>query len=706
MRLLVISGAFPPMASGEAANTFHLCRRLVDAGVEVHLLTTQQPNIEQIDGVNLHPIMQHWSWRETGRLRRVIRGVAPDAILLIHLAGIYNNHPMISFAPTLAKRALPGVRFVTRFENPMFALDKKPSLMSRALRKAAATWAGADGCSYAFGTLLRDSDAVIALCGYHLERLGDESREIESKGVLIPPPANVSVMADSAGTLRTRGRNTIGASADAFVVGYLGYLYPIKGVETLLRAIALLVSHKVTVRLVIIGGSAQVAGADEGIVSYYDQMRQLAAELGLGGLTIWVGAFSAVNADVAGYIHAADAFVLPFDNGIHLNNSSLATLASYGVPVVTTREHTDRALVDQENVLLCPPRDPAAIADAISKLIKRPELATKLRLGALALARDYFNWDTALQRTLNCLQASATNAPYQPNAVDVSVVVATCNRSENLPLLLDALLHSESPGLIWDVWVVDNNSKDGTAALVAAYAQREPRVHYVFEATQGKSHALNHGVREASGNIIAFTDDDCIPDRHWIANINAAFAADSKLGLAGGRVELFNSADHPTTTRTGRARRTLTSPSDAFSSIIGCNMAGRRELLRAIGDFDPLNCPGSSSDAVSEDADFVYRAFKAGVLIEYRPDILVHHNHGRRSDGDVTDLQRKYVRGRGSFYAKHIVKGDRAVLKMAYWEVRSTLADLMKKLLSGQSAREELRLISFLFAGAMTRFSK
>ena len=77
----------------------------------------------------------------------------------------------------------------------MFTVERRPSLMKRALRKAAALWAGADRCSYAFGTLLRDSDAVIALCDYHLERLRDEDRAIESKSVLIPPPANVSVVA-------------------------------------------------------------------------------------------------------------------------------------------------------------------------------------------------------------------------------------------------------------------------------------------------------------------------------------------------------------------------------------------------------------------------------------------------------------------------------------------------------------------------------
>jgi len=135
-------------------------------------------------------------------------------------------------------------------------------------------------------------------------------------------------------------------------------------------------------------------------------------------------------------------------------------------------------------------------------------------------------------------------------------------------------------------------------------------------------------------------------------------------------------------------------------------MAVRNDLLRAIGDFDPLNCPGSSKDAVFEDIDFIYRAFKKGTRIEYRPDILLYHNHGRRSDSDVANLGRKYARGRGSFYAKHIVRGDLMVLKMAYWEVRSTSLSLAKNLLTGKPVREEWELISFLFAGAVTRFTR
>lgn len=292
------------------------------------------------------------------------------------------------------------------------------------------------------------------------------------------------------------------------------------------------------------------------------------------------------------------------------------------------------------------------------------------------------------------------------SAVSISVVVATCNRSQKLRDLLEALLRSDCSNHTWDAWIVDNNSKDDTRAVVASFVSREPRIHYVFESVQGKAYALNRVISQVRGDIVAFTDDDCIPDSHWINNMATAFAADSELGFVGGRVELFNADDNPTTTRTWPDRRFVSTASDALTLIIGCNMAIRRELLRTIGDFDPKITPGSGKDAGFEDLDLIYRAFKKNMRVEYRPDIVLYHNHGRRSRSDVAELERKYVRGRGSFYAKYIVRGDRAVLKLAYWEIRSTLKELAKKLLEGKSGKEELKLLSFLFAGAMTRFSK
>lgn len=289
----------------------------------------------------------------------------------------------------------------------------------------------------------------------------------------------------------------------------------------------------------------------------------------------------------------------------------------------------------------------------------------------------------------------------------LSVVVATRNRSANLADLLGSLLNSDCPpGLEWDAWIVDNNSTDDTRRVIEEFSRRAPdRIHYLFEAGRGKSKALNCGIRSSAGEIVVFTDDDCIPDKHWLTNIARAFAVRSEVGILGGRIELHNPADRPVTIRTWLDRRTLTSASDIFFFIAGCNMAIRRHLLDAVGEFDPNLCPGSPKDTVADDPDYIYRAFRMGVTVEYDPEILVFHNHGRRTDEDVAVLRRKYLRGRGAFYAKHIAKGDRTVLKLAYWEIRAVISALFKNLMTGKSARGEWQVLWSLWGGMVSRFA-
>ena len=177
------------------------------------------------------------------------------------------------------------------------------------------------------------------------------------------------------------------------------------------------------------------------------------------------------------------------------------------------------------------------------------------------------------------------------------------------------------------------------------------------------------------------------------------------MGILGGRIELYNPIDKPVTIRTWLDRRVLASASDVFFFIAGCNMAIRRDILDAVGEFDPDLCPGSPKDTVADDPDFIYRAFRRGVTVEYHPDILVLHNHGRRTEEDVAVLRRKYLRGRGAFYAKHIAKGDRTVLKLAYWEIRALLAALFRNLVKGKSPREEWRVLRALCGGMVSRFA-
>ena len=289
----------------------------------------------------------------------------------------------------------------------------------------------------------------------------------------------------------------------------------------------------------------------------------------------------------------------------------------------------------------------------------------------------------------------------------LSIVVATRSRSAGVRALIEALLRSECASPFdWDVWVIDNNSTDDTRSVVESLVAADPdRIHYCSEPAQGKSFALNRGIRESSGDVVIFTDDDCIPDPHWIENIGREFSVRPDLGIVGGRIELYNPLDKPLTIRTWRDRRGLTSASDLFFFIAGCNMAIRRDLLTSVGEFDTRLGPGSPKDTVAEDPDFIYRALRMGTKIEYVPDVLVYHNHGRRSELDARVLNRKYMRGRGAFYAKHILKGDSVVLKLAYWEFRSIVSSLFKNLVARRPVADEWFALRCLIAGMTSRLT-
>jgi glycosyltransferase involved in cell wall biosynthesis len=413
MRLLIVSGAFPPMASGEAANTYHLARRLAEAGVDVHVLTTYHEQIQRVNGVTIHPMMKSWSWSAVPKLSRFLLKWRPDSILLMYLGGIYNYHPMVTFLPTLAKTLLPGVKFVTRFENPLSS-TKLTSIVGRVNRRLAAQLVGSSTCDYSYGTLLRDSDQVTVLCTYHLSLLQEHDETIATKTEIIPPPSNLHMVSDPDGTLRSKGRQRISAQEHDFVLGYLGYIYRNKGVDTLLKAFAHLLAQNRSVRLVVIGGRVDAPGMERGPVSYFEEMQQLAVDLGVSDRVTWTGAFSPVDEAASMYIHSVDVFVLPFDNGIHLNNSSLASVVSYGIPVITTRkDHTDDAFLHGHNIWLCPPRDPIAISSAIEMLMDEPDLCRILHAGALEMAMNWFSWEGAIRKTSQqlCIR------PLTPNVV-------------------------------------------------------------------------------------------------------------------------------------------------------------------------------------------------------------------------------------------------------------------------------------------------
>lgn len=288
----------------------------------------------------------------------------------------------------------------------------------------------------------------------------------------------------------------------------------------------------------------------------------------------------------------------------------------------------------------------------------------------------------------------------EPSSTDhgpiaVSVIVCTYNRCDKLGRSLRAIVAAlKRCHFGAEIVVVDNNSRDATEAVVGAVAQDCPvPLRYVVERSQGLSFARNRGIREAKGDIVAFTDDDCVVDPSWVEVVAREFAANPDVTLIGGRVDLYTPEDRAITIRPIDERVRYTSTIQIYAHIIGCNMAFRRVLVDRIGGFDPAL--GGTGGLTADDIDFIYRAMRSGAAVVFVPELKVRHDHGRRTDAQVRALRRSYFRGRGAFFGKHLL-GDPDILRHVYWELRS-VADPRE----GHVARSIANYLGLLASGVL-----
>jgi glycosyltransferase involved in cell wall biosynthesis len=285
----------------------------------------------------------------------------------------------------------------------------------------------------------------------------------------------------------------------------------------------------------------------------------------------------------------------------------------------------------------------------------------------------------------------------------VSVIVCTRNRCDKLRGLLRSLARLDVPaGSSFEVVVVDNGSSDSTAEACAEFRTCLP-LSYLRESRRGKSIALDRGIDAARGEVVAFTDDDCVVDTSWLRVLVCEFSRDPELAAAGGRVELYNAQDHNITLSTYHETVVVnTTPAFLFKPlIIGANMAFRASALAKVGRFDGRLGPGSRCGAVAEDMDYMYRTFRKNLKIVYFPHLLVFHNHGRQTDAEVDEVMYRYRVGRAAFLMKHLP--DEVALKRLYWDVLPPAKTVGRRLFTRESSRAELKQLQAVLVGAWSR---
>ena len=217
--------------------------------------------------------------------------------------------------------------------------------------------------------------------------------------------------------------------------------------------------------------------------------------------------------------------------------------------------------------------------------------------------------------------------------MDASIIVCTYNRAESLRDTLRALRAQEvSAGRQWEVIVVDNNSTDATRAVVEEAQRDWPFLRYEFEVQQGLSHARNHGIACAHGEVLLFTDDDVLPEPDWLETTWVGLAT-YQADACGGYIAPIWETTTPAwlterfygflAVRTDRSDDyMITEPSQA---PFGANMAFRKEVFDRVGGFDIRRGRQGNVLAGGEDIELFERILSAGSRAVFLGQSRVHH---------------------------------------------------------------------------------
>ena len=259
----------------------------------------------------------------------------------------------------------------------------------------------------------------------------------------------------------------------------------------------------------------------------------------------------------------------------------------------------------------------------------------------------------------------------------VSVVVPVLNGEATIAACLHAILSGDYPTDRRQLLVVDNGSTDRTAEHVGGFP-----VEYLREPRRGPARARNLGIEGSKGEVIVFTDADCLPSTAWLRELVRPFEESDVGGVAG---EILPFPPHTAAERYAARIRHL-SPErylrrPIFPFAVTANLAFRRDVFTTVGVFDTRSPRGGES------TDFCTRFFReTGKRLALARKAVVFHRH-RSSAAELFRQQWGYGRGHAYLYIKYSDE-----LPWGWRQTGAVYADLARSAagLAGATARRPL----------------
>jgi glycosyltransferase involved in cell wall biosynthesis len=313
--------------------------------------------------------------------------------------------------------------------------------------------------------------------------------------------------------------------------------------------------------------------------------------------------------------------------------------------------------------------NPSALAEALWAALG-PRINAHLRDDGLAAVHALGTDGVGACAAPACARRRVAALVAAPPA---SIVLCTRDRAQLLARALRSLEDLDYPHV--EIIVVDGSADDQTARLVR---DEFPGVHYLNVGSNGKCVALNRGIAAAAGSVVAFTDDDVVADRNWLAALVAGLQCSERVACATGLVAPL-ALDTPAQIwfeesgafTEGFDRRLLDMSNAPPGTMLpyatgrigaGVSMAWRASALRELGGFDvamdtltPPWPPRARHATAGEDLAAFFDALVAGYQIVFEPGSIVYHEHRRDTDALLRQMYWHGI-GLGAYLARCVVR--------------------------------------------------
>lgn len=368
MRLIFVTGEYPPLVGGIADYTKTLAEQLAASGVEVAVLTSVGARQPLGSGVRVFPTIANWGLGVLPLLRTLARDY--DVVHIQYQAANFQLKGAIPLLPDLL-RWTGGPPVVTTFHDLRvpYLFPKAGRLRPLAVRRLAQASAGVI-------TTNAEDQATLAAWG-----LRDLRRIPLGTNIPTERPTDFD---------RDGWRARWGVDPSHYLLVHFGFVNTSKGIPTLLRAQDRLLRAAQPAKVMFLG--EKLGSSDPTNAAHLAEIERLQEELGLDDeWTIWTGPLP--PAEIAAGMAAADLVVLPYRDGASLRRTTLITALAHGRPVVTTTPHVPvDLLVDNESVALVKPDVPSDLARRLALLLRYEPSRVRLARGAAALAPS-FAWE-------------------------------------------------------------------------------------------------------------------------------------------------------------------------------------------------------------------------------------------------------------------------------------------------------------------------